>query len=104
MLLHASRASGFVKEASVLGASVRGALGGIGRVARGIGGKVWKHKKGLGTTAMITVPGAMGVSEAVKRGDTGMNAGWTAARMRGQVPMAPGMSGVGFNRGWGRTR
>ena len=105
MLLHASRASGIlVKESSVLGASVRSTLGGIGGVARRVGGRLWKHKKGLGMGAMVTVPTVGAVNEAVRRGNTGMNAGWTAARMRGQVPMAPGMSGVGLNRGWGRTR
>jgi uncharacterized protein (DUF697 family) len=104
MLLRASRATELVKEASVLGASIRAGLGGIGRTARGVGKKLWKHKKGLGVAGMVTVPTAMGATEAVRRSNQGMNRAWTAARMQGRVPMAPGMSGVGLNRGWGRTR
>lgn len=97
MLLRASRATEMLVKEAGLGTSLRSAFGGIGRASRSIGGKLWKHKKGLGTTAMVVGFPAMGAAEAVRRGNVGMDPGWTAARMQGQVARAPGM-------GWGRTR
>lgn len=97
MLLRASRATEVLTKEAITGALAR-----IGRVGRKVGGFTWKHKKGLGVGGMVAGMGGMGAAEAMRRGNVGMSRGWTAARMRGQVPMAPGMSS--FNRGWGRTR
>lgn len=99
MLLRASRATELLTKEAITGALAR-----VGKIGRGVGSFAWKRKKGLGGAALIGGLPAMGAAEAMKRGNTGMNRAWTAARMRGGVPMAPGMSGVGLNRGWGRTR
>ena len=95
MLLRASRASELLTKEAIVGRLIStgakwGTRGAIG-AGRRLGKAAWKHKKALGVGGLVTAFPAMEASEAIGRGNVGMNPQWTSARMQGRVPRVPQM-------------